>query len=176
MVCAAPSSAMARARSFSRTPSCRLSSETMPSEAKRASTARGLVAVAEASVASEPGDALLVARRDAGHEPRAEHLLHLGEAAVAQRAREADDGGGLHAGALRHLGHRAERHVGRVVERELGDLLQAVGKASDGAGRSPRAAPRRSRAGASRCWRHVACVLCAPRMRLTRLFHFTSSR
>ena len=101
----------------------------MPSEAKRASSARGFVAVAEAAVAPQPGDALLVARRDAGHEARAEHLLHLGEAAVAERAREADDGGGLHLGALRHLGDRAERHLGRVVERELGDHLQAVGEA-----------------------------------------------
>ena len=84
--------------------------------------------VPEAAVAAQAGDALLVARRHAGNEPRAEHLLHLGEAAIAHGAREADDGGGLHTRALRHLGHRAERHVGRVVERELGDLLQAVGK------------------------------------------------
>ena len=68
---------MARARSFSRTLSCRLSSETIPSEAKRASTVRGLLRVAEAAVAPQPGDALLVARGNAGHEARAEHLLHL---------------------------------------------------------------------------------------------------
>ena len=101
----------------------------MPSEAKRASTRARVLAVAEAAVAPQAGDALLVARRDAGHEARAEHLLHLGEAAVAQRAREAHDGGGLHLGPLRHLRDRAERHVGRVVERELGDHLQAVGEA-----------------------------------------------
>ena len=70
----------------------------------------------------------LVARRHAGHEPRAKHLLHLGEAAKAQRMREADDRRGRHARALRDLGDGAERDLGRVVEHEFGDLLQAAGQ------------------------------------------------
>ncbi len=77
----------------------------------------------------QPGDALPVARRYAGHEPRAEHLLHFREPAIAQRAREPHDGRGLHLRALRHLRDRAERHVGRVVQRELGDHPEPVGKA-----------------------------------------------
>ena len=127
---AAPSSAMARARSFSRTLSCRLSSETMPSDAKRRQhRARSCAYRGSRPSRLQPGDALLVARRYAGHEPRAEDLLHLGEAAVAQRAREAHDGRGLHLGPLRHFRDRAERHVGRMVQRELGDHPEPVREA-----------------------------------------------
>ena len=70
----------------------------------------------------------LVARRDAGDEARTEHLLHLGEAAEAERMGETDDGRRRHAGALRDLRDRAERDVGRMIEHELGDLLQAAGQ------------------------------------------------
>ena len=108
------------------------------------------VGVAEAAVAPQPGDALLVARRDAGHEPRAEHLLHLGEAAIAERAGEPHDGRGLHLGPLRHLRDGAERHVGRMVERELGDHLQPIGEARMLPRDLARAGPRRCRAAAFR--------------------------
>ena len=75
-----------------------------------------------------PREAGLVAWSDARDEARAKHLLHLGEAAKAQRVGEADDRRGRNARALRDLGDRAQRNVGRVIEHEFGDLLQAAGQ------------------------------------------------
>ena len=68
----------------------------------------------------------LVARRHAGHEPRAEHLLHFGEAAEAERVGKADDRRGRNARARRDLGHGAERDLGWMIEHEFGDLLQSA--------------------------------------------------
>ena len=88
-----------------------------------------LVAATPRPVTLEAPDAVLVGRRETRHQAQAENLLHFGKAAVAQRAGEADDGRGLHAGAPGDLRHRAQRHLGRVLQRELGDVLQAVGQA-----------------------------------------------
>ena len=98
---------------------------------------RGLAAEDRFFLVLHAREPRLVARRHAGHEARTEHLLHLGEAAKAQRMRKADDGRRRHAGALRDFRDRAERDIGRVIEHEFGDLLQAAGQ---------RAVPLRDRA------------------------------
>jgi hypothetical protein len=86
----------------------------------------GRIRIPEPAVAAQARDALLVGGRNARNEARAEHLLDLAEAAIAQRIGEAHDRRGLHLGPACHLGDRAEGHLGRVLERELGDHLQAV--------------------------------------------------
>jgi len=70
----------------------------------------------------------LVAWRHTGHEARAEHLLHLGEAVEADRMRKADDRRRRHAGALGDLGDGAKSDVGRMIQHVLRDLLQTAGQ------------------------------------------------
>jgi hypothetical protein len=48
--------------------------------------------VVKPAVAPQAGDALLVGGRNARDEPRSKDLLHLGEAAIAHRARKSHDG------------------------------------------------------------------------------------
>ena len=106
----------------------------MPSEAKRPSTARGLARIAEPAVAPEPGYALPVAWRYAGHEPRPENLLHFREPGITQRTGEPHDGRGLDLGPLRHFRDRAQGHVRGVVQRELGNHPEPVREARVPAG------------------------------------------
>ena len=89
---------------------------------------RGLAAEDRFLLVLHAREPRLVARRHAGHEPRTEHLLHLGETAEAERMGEADDRRGWNARARRDLRDGAERDLGRMIEHEFGDLLQSAGQ------------------------------------------------
>ena len=64
--------------------------------------------------------------QDAVAQPRAENLLHVGEALVAQGLAEAHQRRGLHLGLLGDRGDGAEGDLVRILQREGGDLGQAL--------------------------------------------------
>jgi hypothetical protein len=78
-----------------------------------------------ALAAPEAGDALAVGRRSAPP-GAAEEALHLGEPGEADRVREPDQAGGLHAEGLGDRGDGAEREVVRSLEGVPRDRLQLL--------------------------------------------------
>ena len=143
------------------------------SATKRPSTARGLAAEDRFLLVLHAREARLVARRNAGHEPRAEHLLHLGETAEAERVREADDRRGLHARRAAATSATVPSAISVGWSSTNSAICCSRPEARGAAGRSRRAARRSS----SRLVGSLVHRRTLPRSRrfdrLVQIFHFT---